>query len=160
MNESGERRTYEPTDIRIRPFVLVGVVLIIAAVIGSLVLYGASIWFTNRLEAGQVQLGPLARTTQVPPAPRLQISPRQDLQTMLAEHNQRLNSYGWVDQNAGTAHIPIERAMDLLLERGLPVRSDGAGLEQSPDPQAADDLESDGGQPPSPEQTPQPGTAP
>lgn len=160
MNESGERRTYETTDVRVRPFVLVGVVLVIAAVVGNLILFGASTWYRNRLEAGQVQLGPLARTTQVPPAPRLQISPRQDLQTMLAEHNQRLNSYGWVDQKAGTAHIPIERAMDLLLKRGLPVRSEGVGLVQSPDLQSADDLESDGGQPPSTAATTQPGTTP
>lgn len=160
MNESGERRTYETTDVGIRPFVLVGVVLIIAAVVGNLVLFGASTWYRNRLQAGQVQLGPLARTTQVPPAPQLQMSPRQDLQSMLAEHNQRLNSYGWVDQQAGTAHIPITRAMDLLLERGLPVRSDGAGLERSPDLQVADDLESDGGQPPSVEAKTEPGTAP
>jgi hypothetical protein len=33
-----------------------------------------------------------------------------------------LDSYGWVDENAGTVRIPIERAMDLLVQRGLPVR--------------------------------------
>jgi hypothetical protein len=32
-----------------------------------------------------------------------------------------LNSYGWVDQSAGVAHIPIDRAMDLIVEHGLPV---------------------------------------
>lgn len=37
--------------------------------------------------------------------------------------DQRLHSYGWVDQQAGVVHIPIERAMELLAERGLPVRS-------------------------------------
>jgi hypothetical protein len=31
-----------------------------------------------------------------------------------------LNSYGWVDRTAGIARIPIDRAMQLLLERGLP----------------------------------------
>jgi hypothetical protein len=35
----------------------------------------------------------------------------------------QLNSYGWVDQKAGVAHIPIERAMELLVQRGIPVRS-------------------------------------
>ncbi len=30
-----------------------------------------------------------------------------------------LSTYGWVDQNAGTVRIPIDRAKDLLLERGL-----------------------------------------
>ena len=31
-----------------------------------------------------------------------------------------LNSYGWVDRTSGVARIPIDRAMQLLLERGLP----------------------------------------
>jgi hypothetical protein len=35
---------------------------------------------------------------------------------------QRLNSYGWVDQQAGIARIPIDRAMALLAQRGLPTR--------------------------------------
>jgi len=39
----------------------------------------------------------------------------------LDQENQ-LNSYGWVDEQAGTAHIPIDHAMDLIVERGLPVR--------------------------------------
>jgi len=34
-----------------------------------------------------------------------------------------LYTYGWVDEKAGTVHIPIERAMDLLVQRGLPVRA-------------------------------------
>jgi hypothetical protein len=37
-----------------------------------------------------------------------------------------LYSYGWVDEKAGIVRIPIERAMDLLVQRGLPVRPQGA----------------------------------
>ncbi len=37
-----------------------------------------------------------------------------------------LYSYGWVDET-GTVRIPIERAMDLIVQRGLPVRPQGAG---------------------------------
>jgi len=35
---------------------------------------------------------------------------------------QTLNSYGWVDQNAGVVHIPIAEAMKLVAQRGLPTR--------------------------------------
>jgi hypothetical protein len=38
-----------------------------------------------------------------------------------------LSTYGWADQNAGTVHIPIDRAMDLLAQRGLPVRQQQQG---------------------------------
>jgi hypothetical protein len=37
-------------------------------------------------------------------------------------YDQRLTTYGWVDRNAGKVHIPIERAIQLTAERGLPTR--------------------------------------
>ena len=41
-----------------------------------------------------------------------------EVRTRAAE---RLNSYGWVDQEAGIAHIPISQAMRLIAAAGLPV---------------------------------------
>jgi hypothetical protein len=40
--------------------------------------------------------------------------------------NGRLNSYGWMDRSNGIVHIPIARAMELLLQRGLPTRTNDA----------------------------------
>lgn len=160
MQQSNKPPTHEATDVRVRPFMLILVGLFAAAAIGSVVLFSVFTWYTDRLLARQMQPAPLARITQVPPEPRLQVSPSQDWQTMLTENNQRLNSYGWVDQNAGTAHIPIERAMQLILERGLPARNPGPGLEQAPNTQRTDDAESYGGQPPVTTPEAQPGTAP
>ena len=57
-----------------------------------------------------------------PPEPRLQTDPRQDLSDLRAQEDRLLHSYGWVDRNAGTVRIPIEQAMRLTLERGLPAR--------------------------------------
>jgi hypothetical protein len=45
------------------------------------------------------------------------------------DHREKANelySYGWVDEKAGTVHIPIDRAMDLIVQRGLPVRPQAA----------------------------------
>ena len=42
--------------------------------------------------------------------------------TFRAHEHEVLTTYGWTDKNAGVVRIPIERAKDLLLERGLPVR--------------------------------------
>ncbi len=39
------------------------------------------------------------------------------------QEEKTLNSYGWVDQQAGVMHIPIDRAMQLLAQRGLPTRA-------------------------------------
>ena len=59
------------------------------------------------------------------PAPQLQTDPTVDLEKFQAAQRERLNSYGWVDQQKGVVRIPIERAMDLIAQRGLPTRSDG-----------------------------------
>jgi hypothetical protein len=67
---------------------------------------------------------PLAaqQENRLPPEPRLQTNPRQDLSDLRSQEDQILASYGWVDKNAGTVRIPIEQAMKLALERGLPAR--------------------------------------
>ena len=54
------------------------------------------------------------------PQPRLQIDPQSDLSRMEARDREVLNGYGWVDRNAGAVRIPIDRAMDIVAERGLP----------------------------------------
>jgi hypothetical protein len=63
---------------------------------------------------------PLASTRSGPPEPRLQVNPVQDLKALRAAEDQILASYGWVSQETNVARIPIDRAMELLVERGLP----------------------------------------
>lgn len=67
---------------------------------------------------------PLAaqQENRLPPEPRLQTNPRQDLSDLHSQEDQILSSYGWVDKNAGTVRIPIDQAMRLTLQRGLPAR--------------------------------------
>src|SRR5581483_2346957 len=56
------------------------------------------------------------------PQPRLETDERTEINGFRTREEQILNSYGWVDENAGVMHIPIDRAMQLLAERGLPTR--------------------------------------
>jgi hypothetical protein len=55
-------------------------------------------------------------------APLLEIDERGQLRDFVMKQEEQLNSYGWLDEKAGVAHIPIERAMELTIQRGLPVR--------------------------------------
>jgi hypothetical protein len=55
----------------------------------------------------------------LPPAPRLQVTPVLDLKNYRDSQWEQLETYGWVDKEGGVVRIPIERAMDLVLERGL-----------------------------------------
>jgi hypothetical protein len=61
------------------------------------------------------------------PNPKLEEDERGQLSGIVIDEEKALYSYGWVDEKAGTVRIPIERAMELLVQRGLPVRPQGAG---------------------------------
>jgi len=59
------------------------------------------------------------------PKPVLEHSEQTQYLEELKKENEVLGSYDWVDKNNGVARIPIDRAMDLLAQRGLPVISQG-----------------------------------
>jgi hypothetical protein len=58
-----------------------------------------------------------------PPEPRLQVTPAAELGALRVEEDALLRNYGWIDGE--TARIPIERAMEIISERGLPARKEG-----------------------------------
>lgn len=58
----------------------------------------------------------------LPPKPRLQVEPHLELEQFCAAQQQSLEGYSWISQQAGVVHIPVDRAMDLVLQRGLPTR--------------------------------------
>lgn len=57
------------------------------------------------------------------PSPQLEVDERGQLDKIRIDEAETLSRYDWVDQKAGTVRIPIDRAMDLIVQRGLPVRS-------------------------------------
>ena len=67
---------------------------------------------------------PLAATQEerLPPEPRLQTNPREDLKELRDSEDKALKSYQWVDRNNGVVRIPIDEAMKLTLQRGLASR--------------------------------------
>jgi hypothetical protein len=68
---------------------------------------------------GANDTGGIPRDLPMPPAPRLQIDPKRDLERLNARETEHLRSLGWADRERQIAHIPIEQAMKLLTERGL-----------------------------------------
>jgi hypothetical protein len=114
---------HEESDVNVRAILATGAgLLVIGAIIhlGLALLMGA---FTRTAERTP-RAFPLTAEEQPaqPPEPRLQTNPRQDLRALRAREDNMLHSYGWIDRNAGVAHIPIEDAMKLTVQRGLPVR--------------------------------------
>jgi hypothetical protein len=60
---------------------------------------------------------PAFATTAIPEA-----TADDTLKQLRATEDTTLTTYGWVDRDNGIVHIPIDRAMDLILQRGLPTR--------------------------------------
>lgn len=119
---------YEHTDADTRSIVRFGVWLVVMAIVTHLLLAGGYIGLKAwRTERGEPRY-PLAVGQQqpMPPAPVLQADPARDMTDFRARDEATLESYGWVDKTAGTVHIPIDEAIRLTLERGLPSRP-GAG---------------------------------
>ncbi len=63
---------------------------------------------------------------RLPPTPNLATPYTTDQwQQIRAEQTKQLQSFGWVDEEAGIVHIPIDLAKEQLLEQGLPVQAGG-----------------------------------
>lgn len=98
--------------------------LAIAVVAGFLVSWGTLVYFRNHENYAPPQSS-ISRGRVLPPPgiPQLQVHPDTDLQGYLKEQRQLLDSYGWVNRKDGVVRIPIQRAMTVLLQQGLPVRN-------------------------------------
>jgi len=108
--------------------------LIVATMISIAIVYGTFWFFEGQEKAvdSAVQQYPLAvGQIKEPPAPRLQTQPFKDVYLLRRGENEKLESYAWVDKEAGVTRIPIDRAIDVLLEKGIPARTEvPAGLNQ------------------------------
>jgi hypothetical protein len=114
---------HEESDINVRAILWFVVILTAVALACHAVTY-VMFEVMDRYEArNEPYVTPLAQPAgQPPPEPRLQTTPWTDLRQLRAQEQQYLHSYGWVDEKLGVARIPIAKAKELLLERGLPVR--------------------------------------
>jgi hypothetical protein len=117
-------RHHEDRDVQIRPIVAFGGGLIILFGVVALLTAWMLGFFAARQAKLDVPASPLAVTPQEPPQPRLEVVVDQVLRELRVEEQTILHSYGWVDRQAGVVRIPIERAMTLLAERGLPFKAE------------------------------------
>jgi hypothetical protein len=112
--------SYETSDVNIRAvlWLAIGIIIGTAVVLAGLWLLLAS--FRAEAQRRQPTLSPLADLHQTPPAPQLQSLPEHDYQVFRAHEDELLRSYGWIDREKRITRIPIQRAMELIAERGEP----------------------------------------
>jgi hypothetical protein len=117
----GLQSGHESTTMDPKVLVISAGALIATVVVCQLVLA----WWMGRFNRDEERIKALYPARQdIPvdkfPQPRLQETPPVDLVGILREEKARVSTYGWVDKKAGVARIPVDRAMDILAEKGLP----------------------------------------
>ena len=113
---------YEHTDIEPSIASKFAVWLTVACLISAAIVYG-TFWFFEGVAVTsnqQIQQFPMAvGQIKEPPGPRLQTQPFKDIFMLRQAENERLTTYGWVDQGSGVVHIPVDEALRIVAERGV-----------------------------------------
>lgn len=123
----GGERDYADRDIHLGAIIKSGLVI---AVFVAATFWGAREmirWVEKTLPAGETAASPFAEQRVLPPEPRLQVDEKRTLEEQRAHDRKMIETYDWVDARSGIVRIPVERAMDLALERGFPVSEGGQG---------------------------------
>jgi hypothetical protein len=140
---------YEQQDLSIKGVFYFMVGLAIVVVLVYVIVGGMYKALEARDNKGQDPVNPMAvktgvdpRTMTFPnirqkveqtfPQPVLEHSERVQFNDFATEQDKVLASYDWVDQKNGVVRIPIDQAMNLIVQRGLPVRPQGEAATAQP----------------------------
>lgn len=113
---------HEASDIDIWQVGKFAIALAFLCVFSFALLFGLFKYFQSQTGGPISKYGLNVDARRLPPEPRLQSAPITDLKEMRAAEDKILHSYGWIDQQHGIVRVPIDRAIDLLAQRGLPSR--------------------------------------
>ena len=94
--------------------------LIAALAAGTAVFLIGSPLLLRAIYPSATQIAGIERNLPTPAAPVLEVKPKLTLQAQRSREDALLESYGWINRGGHIARIPIERAVQLLGERGLP----------------------------------------
>jgi hypothetical protein len=114
---------HETRDISIRAIVGFGLALAVLTGIVLAAMWGVFRVFERRENQRDQPLPPMiaANLRRTPSGPRLEPDPLAPRRRLRAQESAVLTTAGWVDRDHGVVRIPIDRAMELLVEKGLPV---------------------------------------
>jgi hypothetical protein len=116
---------HEHSDVPIRPLAITLAAIAAACVLSGVLLYWVFWHYKSQQDAQELPRTAVPVAKPNVPEPRLQGIPgfndandREDLRDLRAHYTAQLNAYGR-DADGKTAHVPIDRAMDLALERKM-----------------------------------------
>lgn len=123
---------HEPSAIATRRVLATGGVLALIVIGIVIVLH-----FALRNAAMPDHAAVAIRPAPIPPPPRLQPSPEEDLAKLRAQKTSLLSQYAWADAGHHYAHIPISRAMEIYVRLHSPQPAPAASAGRSPQKQGA-----------------------
>ena len=158
MNPQGHQTgnaTHEKRDVDVLNLLLIAALLLLVIGICLLVCWGILHLLNRERVAREGPRMQMAQTAARFRPPQLLSQPGSELARVRRDAQTRLGTYGWIDRKAGIAHIPINRAMELLVKRGLPEVGAGQTRLQLMQSRAKTDI-----QPAQPIMSPAPRTTP
>lgn len=116
---------HETADANVRAIVYTGIGLATFAVLAGLLVYGMFHYLADRALTA-TPVNPMAEPDRqtFPPVPRIEEHPSIEVNDLRSQEDRLLSTYGWSDKDTAVVRIPIERAIQLQLERGFPVRKE------------------------------------
>ncbi|MBM3263120.1 MAG: hypothetical protein FJY97_06790 [candidate division Zixibacteria bacterium] len=126
VDEQALQRGHEIHESNVRLIVKFGVALTGMTVFSMLLMWAMFEWIEGYNSSSFEKPAPLTEINQLPPEPRLQVLPEEDLAKMREAEQKKLSSYDWVIRTAEIVQIPVDRAMQLTIDDSrfsLPVRS-------------------------------------
>lgn len=125
MDVNNPQIRHETRDVDVRPIIQSGIWLAAVCVVSLALMWGLYRYFRSENESTAAKP---TIPAEVFPQPRLEERPIQELKAVVDAEVDHLASYGWVDQPKGVVRIPVDRAIELLAQRGLPARKDAPAV--------------------------------
>jgi hypothetical protein len=140
-HDPGAHGSFEHQDLGSRGIIYSFVGLIVFLAVIYFIVFGVYHVLDSYNHANQATMSPMVapeadtravtdKDTEVFPEPRLEKSERTELREFIENEDGKLATYNWIDKDKGVVQIPIDRAMDLIVQRGLPVRPPTKGQEE------------------------------
>jgi hypothetical protein len=141
-NPGGEKHADFDRDINLKAVVYTGVGLAVLTAVSFVLMWFFFKGLASYEERRDPEPSPMSEAARElrPAGPTLQATPERDLEELLAIEHERLEGYGMAGDGEH-ARVPIERAMEMALERGLgtPEGTDEEPSERSDEDEGGDD---------------------
>ena len=120
-NQDPVTRGHETSDANFRVLVMTGIGLLGVMIVGMLISWAVYAIFEELTANPGAPTETFTTPERVPPpAPNLEANPRDTLLVLRRIEDSLLTTYGWSKKDSGLVRVPIEKAMKMIVEQGLP----------------------------------------